>query len=284
MKVDASRSFLVYHNGEVGSPERFIESFMKAGTKIGKGRGEIRLFRAGGPMLAARRYVHGGIFRIVTSDVYLTPRRAVREFQILNLLEEKGVHVVHPICALATRSFPFKKLFLVTVFDEDGRDLVEAAMTLSGRSRLKLARDLARLVWHLLSAGVYHPDLHLRNVLVKSQGSLVLLDFDKAKVKAIGEKEMKRLVWRLYRYTEKLERSGVLTISPQERMIFLRAFSKASGYAIIEPLEKELGRRRAAFKFGWFLESLLYGGASPTAGGPRTTPRAGGGSTTPGRR
>ena len=280
MTKDVFRGFAIFHYGEVASPEALVDGFLRAEALPGTGRGAIKILKVNGQALVCRKYLHGGIFRKITVDAYLTARRAVREMDILRLLKQQGVNVVRPLCAMATCTLPFKRLFLITLFEEGARDLVESARKAGRTERLRLARALAHLVWSMLSQGVYHPDLHLRNVLVAGDGALVLLDFDKAKVRPIGPKEVLRLVWRLYRYTEKLRGAGILAVSPEERMVFLRVLSRLSGFPIADEAEKGLQGKRRAFRAGWFFESLLYGRASPNAGGPRTTLRDGGGSGT----
>ena len=106
--------------------------------------------------------------------------------------------------------------------------------------------------------GVYHPDLHLQNVLVTKAGNLVFLDFDRAYRKTVTKKDMESMFWRLNRFAEKKENTGELVITIEEKTLFLRTFEGLAGLHIMKDMAKQLESKRLSYKLGWFLESFLY--------------------------
>jgi RIO-like serine/threonine protein kinase len=124
---------------------------------------------------------------------------------------------------------------------------------------LRAIRDLARFLWRLENLGIYHPDLHLRNVLVKNDGRLIFLDFDKACRKDISRKDMESMAWRLNRFAEKWEQKGYLRISMLERLLFLRTYSRLSGYNFEGEMTRKAKSKSLFSRAGWFFESILYG-------------------------
>lgn len=125
--------------------------------------------------------------------------------------------------------------------------------------RLRAIRDLARFMWQLERLGIYHPDLHLRNVLVKKNGTLIFLDFDKALSKAVSRKNVEAMIWRLNRFAEKWEDKGYFRISIIERLLFVRTYSRLSGYNLEAEMAKKLKGKKLLSRAGWFAESILYG-------------------------
>ena len=113
--------------------------------------------------------------------------------------------------------------------------------------------------WHLERLGIFHPDLHLRNVLVKKNGRLIFLDFDKASKRTISKKNVETMIWRLNRFAEKWEIKGYFRISILERLLFIRTYSKLSGYNLEEEMAKKLVTKKLLSRAGWFAESILYG-------------------------
>ena len=71
-----------------------------------------------------------------------------------------------PFAAVIEKLFIFKRLYLITLFEEDAAALLDYLQTCKERERMRVAVGLAELLWGLHQAGVYHRDLHLRNVLV----------------------------------------------------------------------------------------------------------------------
>ena len=170
---------------------------------------------------------------------------------------DQGFPVVKPLCAIIEKGVFFRKLYLVTYF-EDGPDLLKFLNGAAPRARLRTIRALAGLVWELHRLGVFHPDLHIRNVLVNPGGGLVFLDFDRAERRAPTQGDAEQMLWRLDRFVERMELQGELRVRPVERMLFLRTFVRLSGYRLAESMQAREQVRKRRRRLGWLLESAIY--------------------------
>jgi hypothetical protein len=253
--------YSIYHTDETIAGG-LVEQLLKTPESRKAGRGSIRLFTNGSRRLVCRKYLHGGLFRAITKDAFMTARRGLDEMEVLLHLEQNGVPVVHPCAVISTKYSFFRRLYLVTGEVEGGIELIDFLQGNSGRARLRAIRGLARLLWALSAADVYHPDLHLRNVLVLPDGKLVLLDFDRARKQTVTPKDMERMLWRLKRFVEKMRERRALTVDKQEELLFLRILSRLSGCNMISQMTRKLPRKKALFKAGWYMEKLLYGGGT----------------------
>jgi RIO-like serine/threonine protein kinase len=253
---------IAYRDGLV-APSLVMEGLSEPLSALRKGRGEIKTFTAGGKLFACRKYVHGGLLRAVTGDVFFSDKRASDELTVMAYLEEKGFPVVRPYGYISDNRCCAKSLHFVTFFQENRGDLLDFLKKASGKERLRAIRDLARLMSELGRLGVYHPDLHLQNVLVTEEGRLVFLDFDKAQRTSVSRENMMRMLWRLNRFAQKKEKSGELLTTLQEKTLFLRVFERSSGYRVMEEMQRQLGNKRRASKLGWTLERIFYGRGKP---------------------
>jgi hypothetical protein len=226
----------------------------------GKGRGGIRVFDVAGLRYICRQYLHGGLLRGVTGDLFLSARRAEAEMDLMRYLQEKGFPVVRPAGIIVEKQGVFRRLYLLTVLEEETVDLIQYLGSSTKRNRYRAIRRLARLVSDLQRLCIYHPDFHLQNILVKNDGALLALDFDKARQTAVTTAGMKKMFWRLARYTAKMEQEGQLTVSPAEMTLFLRTFRKISGEDLLTEMMNSIRAKRLIARAGWFVDSLLYKG------------------------
>lgn len=259
--------YVLYFVSDAINPSLFLERFLRTENQADKGRGGLKLLTIDGKLFACRKYMHGGIGRALTKDLFLTAQRALNELEVMFYLKENHFPVVEPVGILVGEDFPFRKPHLITVFEESIGDLLEFIKASTRSQRLKAIRDLARFMWRLESLGIYHPDLHLRNVLVKDNGQLIFLDFDKACKKVISRSDVEGMIWRLNRFAEKWELKGYLRISSMERLLFLRTYSRLSGYNLEEVMTRKIQGKRLLSRAGWFFESILYGKVTSGKGG-----------------
>lgn len=241
-------------------PASFLRALSSGQVMEGKGRGGVKIVEACGSRLVVRKYLHGGLFRALTRDLFISRRRAVSEGEIMAYLREGGFPVAAPFCAVVEGHIVAKRLYLATILEENTVNLLEYLERCTGeKRRMRLAWKLARLMWLLQQSGVYHPDFQLRNVLVTPEEELVLLDFDRARKKTVGRRDMKSMFSRLGRFVSKMERQGRLTAGSREKAMFLRAYARFSGCDLTAEMARS-ARRSALFnRLGWLAESLLYG-------------------------
>ena len=151
-----------------------------------------------------------------------------------------------------------KRLYLCTFMEEGAVSLLEHLKRSEKKARLRAIKRFAELLWQLEQAGVYLPDLHLRNVVLTRDGRMLFLDFDKAARKQLEQKDVESMLWRLARYADKMERQGVLKTYPYERALFVRVYERLSKRVLTEGLQKQLKTKNLFHRIGWFFESLLY--------------------------
>jgi predicted Ser/Thr protein kinase len=241
-------------------PDILLKGLFAAPLVQGQGRGGIRLIEVDGVRLVARKYVHGGFFRAFTRDLFVDGGRATAEAQIMTYLREMSFPVVAPFCAVVRKGFIFSRLYLMTIFEENAVSLLDYVRQATGRQRLRMAKKLAEALWRLERSGVYHPDLHLGNVLVRPDGSLVFLDFDRARRTAVTAADTVSMMRRLGRFVDKLERKGLLRCTRADRTLFLRTYERLSGRELLSAMRAMQGTRSILHRMGWSIESFLYRG------------------------
>jgi len=252
--------FTIYTYGQPADPHVVIEQMSRGEIIRDKGRGGIRLLSVDGKKMACRQYLHGGLFRAITGDRFCSEKRALDEAGILCYLAENGFPVVRPCCVVAERAGIAKRLYLITEFVQDASDLLDVWRMTSGIKRFRIIKSLAGLFRTLELLGIYHPDLHINNILLTGQGKLVFLDFDRARKKAVTTNDMEKMFRRLDRYMEKQKRRGDITLDMRDKIFFLRVYQKLSGCDILSRMEKQFKTRAFLNRIGWIVESFLYGG------------------------
>ena len=240
----------------------------KAGVVEDRGRGGIRIFEAGGQRLVSRKYMHGGLFRALTRDLFLWQSRATSEGSIMARLREKGFPVAAPFCAIVERLFFVKRLHLVTYLQEDTVELLDHLRRLTRKERLRCVRKLAELLWGLKQADVYHPDFHLRNVLVAPGTKLVFLDFDRARMRPVSDRDMKAMFLRIGRFVDKQVRQGQFDTNDEEKTLFLRAYARLSGRDLTPEMRAGAAGTRSSAAWAGSSNLSFTGARGETSLGP----------------
>lgn len=254
------KRFTIYSYDQPAEASAIIEQISRGELIRNKGRGGIKVLSVNNKKMACRQYIHGGLFRAVTQDRFFSERRALDEADILRYLAENGFPVVRPCFVVAEKRGLTQRLFLITEFVHDASDLLDIWRTASRMKRFRIIKRLAALVRRLELLGIFHPDLHINNILVTGKGELIFLDFDRAFKKAATVNDMKRIFWRLDRYMEKYAGKGMIAIDMKEKAFFLRAYQKLAGYDILSSMEEQQKTKSVRNRIGWRIESFLYGG------------------------
>lgn len=253
----ADRYFLVYL-GECADIAAFIKRAMVPDRRLTAGRGAPGVFDFDGNTFVIRQYLHGGWLRGVTKGAFLGEGRAFDELDTTAYLEESGFPVVKPFGYISRKKIIANELFFITFFVDDARDLVGYFRSSDVRERLRMAKKLAIYFYRLGRLGIYHPDLHLRNVLVDKHNELLFLDFDKAYQKKITLDDYEEMFWRLDRYARKYSSQFGTPIDDRERAIFLRTFERVSGQEIISRMQANRDKKERSSRIGWLIDRALY--------------------------
>ena len=136
-----------------------------------------------GERVVVRGYRRGGVIRHVNRDRYFRGNRAMEELRATEHAGAAGVRVPEVVAAVERRlGFGYTAL-LATRWIEGGQEL---ASWLGGRDAATVAlvlHEAGRQIGRMHAAGIAHPDLNLRNLLVSRSGAepeVHLLDFDRA--------------------------------------------------------------------------------------------------------
>lgn len=160
--------------------------------RIGSNNGDfsiaVRTYRRGG---LVQKILHESFFCWPVGQsragnnvlVRLSKTRAYRELEILSYLTCYGVQVPRPIGIRVTFDrFGFYRAWIATVFISNAVSVLEYARHNEDREAalLPIVSQIKSAVAKMIDLGVYHADFHPGNILVKEDGAILLLDFDKA--------------------------------------------------------------------------------------------------------
>ena len=174
------------------------------------------------PRLFVRPYRHGGLVRVLGGS-YLGRGRLESELRMMRNLRAAGLPLPAPAGGVS-RGGAICELALVT-------EEIEGAVTLLERLRDEPTRAglrrVAAAVRRLAGAGVAHPDLNVRNILMRGD-EVWFVDFDNA-----GYGDASGLVPRLNRSLEK-SLGPDYSVSRSDRWRFLAEYTGGSAYAMRE--------------------------------------------------
>jgi tRNA A-37 threonylcarbamoyl transferase component Bud32 len=204
-----------------------------------------------------RRGHRGGLAKVVLGDKFIGFRtRMFKEVAVTEHARNRGVPVAEVLAAARVRLAPgLYRGWVITREVRHSENLHalcerESAAAVPDRTRKRaVLRAVAEAVAALHEAGVDHPDLNLRNILVaaRADGSLEvhIIDFDRTRVCAtVSLARRVRTLARLFRSLVRLDVSRWLTPRDLER--FLQVYFRRDGRA----------RRRAIRPLAWAILRL----------------------------
>lgn len=248
-----------YYDGLV-EPEEIVEKLRAAHVLPGLGRGGIKTISVEGKNLVSRKYLHGGLLRLFTKDRFFSEKRCTEEVEITQHLRDKSFPVVTPFAAITEKRFITYRLNLLTLLEQESVSLLDYLKAAKHRERMDMIGAFIRLFCRLQTVGVYHPDLHVNNVLVTSTQKLLFLDFDRAERRVLTRKDRDFMLRRLIRHIGKMEKAGRLRLEDKEKSHLLKTYSRVSGIDAQTVLARKARRGLYFHKIGGILESLLYRG------------------------
>jgi len=159
-------------------PEWWIAQAAVQAELGGRGRALVVQTPAGPAVL--RRFCRGGLMAPLLKDRYwrldASRSRGFREFRLLSQLRSLDLPVPQPLAASFEPAGPFYRAGLLTRFLPETRQLAELANGLNSSQWMALSAVLRRF----FDAGLVHPDLNARNLLMNTRGQWYVLDFDRA--------------------------------------------------------------------------------------------------------
>ena len=140
-----------------------------------------------GQRMVLRRYLHGGLLRAVTRDLYALGSRSFRELALTEEIRSAGIPTIRPIGAVhQSFIFPFYRAYLLTLEVPGARNLIQFFQDIGSHPvgevlalKRKIIRAAGRLVRQFHDSGFFHADLQLRNLLIADH-HVLLIDFDRS--------------------------------------------------------------------------------------------------------
>ncbi|GAN34799.1 MAG: hypothetical protein DYG83_08860 [Candidatus Brocadia sp. AMX2] len=180
-----------------------------------------------GERFVIRNYRHGGLLGKLFGGIFYDGNRPLNELQINEIAARKGIPSAEVI-AVAKRKLwgLFYKADFISKEISGAVDIVqflkESPLTFIQKSKKSIIFELVRLIRHMHDAGIYHADLHLKNILLKDDTNgefhAYIIDLDKSVVsrELSIEQRIKNLL-RLDRSLEKLRWfSGIIKTTQKD--------------------------------------------------------------------
>lgn len=153
------------------------------------GAGVLRHYRRGGLIarLSAARYIWTGAERT----------RAFAEFTLLHFMHAQGLPVNKPLAAAYWRDgLTYRAAIMV--------ERIPDVQTLAKSLALPAQAAVARAIFDMHEAGVWHADLNAFNILLNPQGRVWLIDFDRGRRQALSARQRQGNLLRLRRSLVKI--------------------------------------------------------------------------------
>lgn len=203
-----------------------------------RGRAGIVAFPLGAaqPTMVVRRYVHGGLFAGIGRDLFWGTDRAVEELVVATAAKTGGVRTPEPIGVIGQKDTgPFWRLAFLSVEIPDSEDLIHYACRLAeypeetaAVEKRGVLVEAARQIRKMHDLGIFHADLHLKNLLFQRRATatpqVYVIDFDKATIgPPLSDEQRLRNLKRLARSVRKV-RVADQVLTTWDRLRFLRAY------------------------------------------------------------
>jgi len=217
-------------------PELFDPGWWRhQGRLVGEAAGRGRALLLDTPFGPAvlRPYRRGGWAARISRDRYgytgLERSRPMRETRMLARLRRQGLPVPEPLAGLCQRHGLYYTGALLTRRIEPAETLADRLESLNPANAVWA--EAGKVIRRLHEAGVVHADLNARNVLVGSDGSVHVLDFDRARIAPGAGRSFRANLERLKRSLVKLwpEGRGEMLEPSWERLV--QGYGAADGRA-----------------------------------------------------
>jgi hypothetical protein len=218
-------------------PGALLARSMASGHNRFTGRGTLAslpLDESDGARVVVKQCLRGGLIRHLSSDLFCGGNRPFDEMLANRTIIDRGVKTAEVIAAVKERVFgPLYRAYLFSLELTGCSDLTSYLNLLQGKSceqRFQAKAGIFEALAHSFSAmhrsGIYHRDLHLKNVLLREvtphqAPEVFIIDFDRAVVKpALHPGEKLNNLMRFNRSIEKFRvfSGGAVTRGDQMRL------------------------------------------------------------------
>jgi tRNA A-37 threonylcarbamoyl transferase component Bud32 len=230
------------------NPGELLARSMASGHNRFTGRGTLAslpLEESDGARVVVKQCLRGGLIRHLSSDLFCGGNRPFDEMRANRTIIERGVKTAEVIAAIKERVFgPFYRAYLFSLELPGCIDLMSYLNQLQDKScaqRFRAKAGIFEALAHAFSAmhrgGIYHRDLHLKNVLLRDvtphrAPEVFIIDFDRALVKtAIHPWEKLNNLMRFNRSIEKFRAYSGVAVTRGDQMRLCRAYLAENGDA-----------------------------------------------------
>ena len=203
------------------------------------GRGNMRVL---GDDMIVRELTHGGLFGKITGRRFFSTSRSIRELKISNYLRENGIHTPEIPAVRFIKSGMFYTIDVITRLVPDSIDLLTWLEKFESEQKGEILRfaqnnwqdnlfttvfyETGLLVRKMHDLGVWHADLHLKNILLDNQMNPWLLDLDKARHLPFLPDYLKQMnLKRFFRSCRKWTGKGIISLLPDYQSVFLEGYN-----------------------------------------------------------
>ncbi len=189
------------------------------------GRSPLRFIE---PDMVVRTLMHGGVFRHITGKRFLQPNRTLRELKVSAYLAAHGISTPEILAVRLIKEGLFYSIDVVSRFIPDSEDLL-VHFEKDHTDNLELMKKSGSLIRAIHDLGVYHTDLHIKNLLMDSSGNLWVLDLDKAYQFDLLPEFMKQMnLKRFIRSIKKRQTKGRIHLPDKWASSFLDGYHRIS--------------------------------------------------------
>ncbi|HHT9106635.1 MAG TPA: lipopolysaccharide kinase InaA family protein, partial [Candidatus Wujingus californicus] len=171
---------------------RFSVNRQATNIDIKSGRGQylsIPITKDSTEKIIIRDYKHGGLFGKFFGNVFLNFKRPLNEISISEFALQRGIPSAEVIAITQKRIFGiFYKATFVSKEIKGAIDILqflkETPLEFIQKSKKSVIFALVRLIRNMHDAGIYHADLHLKNILLRKnlngEFQAYIIDLDKS--------------------------------------------------------------------------------------------------------
>ena len=218
----------------ISHPEQLIANTPHV-DKHFKGRGilpSILIQESNGQRMVVKHCMRGGLIRLLSKDIFWGGNRPLQEMIINTKILQKGINTTEIIAA--TKHSVLGPLYKAYLFSKEIPECIDLINLFNGlkqkpserrfKEKKCLFQAIARAFVKMHSEGIYHSDLHLKNILIQQSDSgipeVYIIDFDKADIKEkLNSKQKVKNLLRFNRSIEKYKlRGGAITRTDQLRL------------------------------------------------------------------
>lgn len=203
-----------------------------------RGRAGVASFSLDGGLqpIMVRRYFHGGFFASIGKDLYWGPGRALTELRVAEAARAGGVRTPLPVGILAQPAAgPFWRMAFLSAEISNSEDLIHYCVRLgeypaetAAIEKRGVIREAATQIRLMHNLGIFHADLHLKNLLLRRRVSeppeVFVIDFDRATIQpALDADRRLANLKRLARSVRKVRVADAI-LTTWDRLRFLRDY------------------------------------------------------------